>query len=133
MGNLRMAAPPQLPTARARASVAEAEPDRPGEKPKEELVASGPQALVPLKQLVAETTRDAFGPRVRRLPVEVNVAAPVRNFRVRRLLALAPGEVIESQWTNGSDLPLMAGNVRLAWAEFEVVDTKLAVRVTHVA
>jgi flagellar motor switch protein FliN/FliY len=52
---------------------------------------------------------------------------------VHDLLALAPGAVIESQWSHGNDLPLAAGNVQLAWTEFEVVETKLAVRVTRPA
>jgi flagellar motor switch protein FliM len=68
---------------------------------------------------------------VARLPVELDVAVPVREFRVRHLLALAPGAVIESQWSHGNDLPLAAGEVQLAWAEFEVAETRLAVRVTR--
>jgi flagellar motor switch protein FliN/FliY len=65
------------------------------------------------------------------LPVELDVAVPVREFRVRSLLALEPGQVIESLWTHGDDLPLSAGDVQLAWSEFEVVDSQLAVRVTR--
>ena len=68
-----------------------------------------------------------------RLPVEVDVAVPVRGFRVRNLLAINPGEVIETQWVNGEDLPLAAGDVHLAWSEFEVIDTLLAVRITRLA
>jgi flagellar motor switch/type III secretory pathway protein FliN len=68
-----------------------------------------------------------------RLPVEVDVSVPVRKFRVRHLLALQPGEVIETQWANGEDMPLAAGQVQLAWSEFEVIDTQLAVRVTRLA
>ena len=75
----------------------------------------------------------AFGAEVARLPVELDVAVPVRDFRVRHLLALAPGQVIESQWSHGDDLPLAAGDVQLAWSEFEVVETRLAVRVTRLA
>jgi hypothetical protein len=30
-------------------------------------------------------------------------------------------------------MPLAAGEVQLAWSEFEVVDTQLAVRVTRLA
>ncbi len=70
-------------------------------------------------------------PAVARLPVEVDVAVPVRDFRVRHLLALEPGQVIESQWSSGEDTPLAAGDVQLAWTEFEVVDTQMAVRVTR--
>ena len=40
---------------------------------------------------------------VARLPVEIDVAVPVREFRVRSLLALEPGQVIESQWVQGDD------------------------------
>jgi len=32
---------------------------------------------------------------------------------------------------NGDDVPLSSGNVQLAWSEFEVVDTQLAVRLTR--
>lgn len=66
-----------------------------------------------------------------RLPVELEVAIPLRDFRVRNLLTLDPGEIVESQWTNGDDVPLGSGDVQLAWSEFEVVDTHLAVRLTR--
>jgi len=68
-----------------------------------------------------------------RLPVELDVGVPVRGFRVRGLLALEPGQVIETQWGHGEDLPLKAGEVQLAWSEFEVVETQLAVRLTRLA
>ena len=67
------------------------------------------------------------------IPVQVDVAVPVRNFRVRNVLALAPGVVIESRWSHSEDLPLAAGNVQLAWCEFEVIDTQLGVRITRLA
>jgi flagellar motor switch protein FliN/FliY len=66
-----------------------------------------------------------------RLPVELDVAIPVREFRVRNLLTLEPGQVIETDWAHGEDMPLSAGDVQLAWSEFEVVDSQLAVRVTR--
>ena len=67
------------------------------------------------------------------LPVEVEVGVPVREFRVRNLLALVPGQVIESQWSHVEDVPLGAGKVQLAWSEFEVLDAQMAVRVTRLA
>lgn len=67
------------------------------------------------------------------LPVEVEVGVPVREFRVRNLLSLEPGQVIESQWSHSEDVPLGAGKVQLAWSEFEVLDTQMAVRVTRLA
>ena len=41
--------------------------------------------------------------------------------------------MIETHWGNGEDVPLNSGDVLLAWSEFEVVDTQLAVRVTRLA
>jgi flagellar motor switch protein FliM len=70
---------------------------------------------------------------VARLPVELDVAVPVRDFRVRNLLALEPGQLIETDWGHGDDVPLSAGEVQLTWSEFEVVDTQLAVRITRLA
>jgi flagellar motor switch/type III secretory pathway protein FliN len=67
------------------------------------------------------------------LAVELDVAVPVREFRVRNLLALQAGHVIESRWGNGEDVPLASGDVQLAWSEFEVIETQLAVRITRLA
>jgi len=90
-------------------------------------------ALVPQPQPGDEGGLIGRGGPVARLPVELEVAVPVREFRVRNLLALEPGQVIETQWADGADMPLAAGTVQLAWSEFEVVDSQLAVRVTRLA
>ena len=89
------------------------------------------QALVPAPQPKQKPEQAAFAEPIPQLPVELAVSVPVRDFRVRDLLALAPGHVIETQWSHGEDLPLAAGSVRLAWSEFEVVETQLAVRITR--
>jgi flagellar motor switch/type III secretory pathway protein FliN len=93
---------------------------------------SSEQSLVPLPQRAEEDFIPMGGP-VARLPIELEVSIPIREFRVRNLLALEQGQVIESQWTQGEDVPLASGQVQLAWSEFEVVDTELAVRVTRLA
>jgi len=89
------------------------------------------EALVPSPRPPQEKAGMLHSAAVALLPVELDVAVPVREFRVRSLLALEPGQVIESLWTHGDDLPLSAGDVQLAWSEFEVVDSQLAVRVTR--
>ncbi len=89
------------------------------------------QALVPVPQAPSSEEEPVFSAPISQLPVELDVIIPVRDFRVRQLLALAPGQVIETQWSHGDDLPLAAGDVQLAWSEFEVVETRLAVRVTR--
>jgi flagellar motor switch protein FliN/FliY len=91
------------------------------------------QALVPTSQAPGESESIKLNAPVARLPVELDVAVPLRDFRVRNLLALEPGRIIESQWGHGEDVPLVAGDVQLAWSEFEVIDTQLAVRVTRLA
>ena len=91
------------------------------------------QALVQVTRLAESDPENELSGPIARLPVELDVAVPVRNFRVRTLVSLAPGQVIESQWGNGNDLPLAAGEVQLAWSEFEVVETILAVRITRLA
>lgn len=91
------------------------------------------RALVPVAKTEPEIDVPALSGPVARLPVELDVSVPVREFRVRHLLGLEPGRVIESQWSHGNDLPLAADDVRLAWSEFEVVETRLAVRITRLA
>jgi flagellar motor switch protein FliN/FliY len=70
---------------------------------------------------------------VGRLPVELEIGVPVHDFRVRNLLALEPGVIVGSHWSHGDDLPLRAGDVQLAWTEFEVVVNNLAARITRIA
>jgi flagellar motor switch protein FliN/FliY len=91
------------------------------------------QALVPSPHQSLAGEESGISARVARLPVELDVSVPVRNFRVRDLLALEPSHLIESDWGHGDDVPLASGPVQLAWSEFEVIDTKLAVRVTRLA
>ena len=90
------------------------------------------QALVPSPQ-VPDGSGIPMTIAISRLPVELDVAVPVREFSVRDLLALEPGHIIETLWPHGEDMPLAAGDVQMAWSEFEVVDSQLAVRVTRLA
>jgi flagellar motor switch protein FliN/FliY len=89
------------------------------------------QALVPLPPVVETEMLIPPHSLAARLPVEVEVGIPVKGFRVRHLLALGPGVVVESEWGQGDDMPLAAGDVQLAWSEFEVIDIQLAVRLTR--
>jgi flagellar motor switch protein FliN/FliY len=87
-------------------------------------------------QLPAEVS-DAVGAAqqstIRRVPVEVDVSVPVRRFRVRDVLALNRGQVIVTRWMEGEDMPLAAHGAQLAWTEIEVIDQRLAVRITRLA
>lgn len=91
----------------------------------------GRQALIPSPPGVEASTPSNI--LAARLPVELEVGVPLRDFRVRNLLTLAPGVVVESQWGHGDDVPLASGSVQLGWTEFEVIETQLAVRLTRLA
>jgi flagellar motor switch/type III secretory pathway protein FliN len=67
------------------------------------------------------------------LPLQLDVTVPVPSFRVADLLGLEKGSVLESHWSHVEDVPIWCGGVQLAWTEFEVVNQKLAVRVTRIS
>lgn len=92
---------------------------------------SGEKALVPATHHPEQQNSIPLSASLARLPVELEVAIPLRQFRVRNLLNLGPEQVIETQWAPDEDMPLAAGEVQLAWSEFEVIDTNLAVRITR--
>ena len=89
------------------------------------------EALIPSPQGGLPGDPLPANPLAMRLPVELEVAIPLRDFRVRTLLALRTGALVESQWVHGEDVPLGSADVQLAWTEFDVVDTQLAVRLTR--
>jgi flagellar motor switch protein FliN/FliY len=65
------------------------------------------------------------------LPMQLDVTIPISSFRVRDLLTLDRGSVLASQWPHTDDVPVWCGGSQLVWSEFEVIDDKLAVRVTR--
>jgi flagellar motor switch/type III secretory pathway protein FliN len=95
--------------------------------------ASAGNALVKVPPSPDEDEDSAFGGPIARLPVELDVSVAVRGFRVRDLLTLEAGRLIESRWGSGIDVPLAAGGVELAQSEFEMVETRMAVRITRLA
>ena len=68
-----------------------------------------------------------------RLPMRLAAGVPLRRFTVRDLLALRAGQTIESAWSCSDDVPVEIGGVALGWSEFEVVEQRLAVRLTRLA
>jgi flagellar motor switch protein FliM len=90
------------------------------------------EGLSPSTQTVAAGSI-GLNPLVARLPIGIDIALPVPGFKVRNLIALADGKVIGTRWGHGDDLPLSAGSVQLAWCEFEVMESRLAVRITRLA
>lgn len=72
-------------------------------------------------------------PVLARLPVMMTAEVELSRFKVRDLLGLAQGQVFESVSPDTGDVPLKVGSVQLGWTEFEVVEQKIALRLTRLA
>jgi flagellar motor switch protein FliM len=53
------------------------------------------------------------------------------RFRVRDLLALKEGQVFESLSAATDDVPVKVGQAQLGWSEFEVLQQRMALRLTR--
>lgn len=71
--------------------------------------------------------------RLDRMPVQLDVMVRIRGMRVEDLLRLEKGTVLETVHDHTQDVPMECGGALLVWAEFEVLDQKLAVRITRLA
>ena len=69
--------------------------------------------------------------RLGRLPMQLDVMLKVKTFRVEDLLAMEKGTVIETSHEHSQDVPVRSGGALLVWGEFEVIEQKLAVRITR--
>lgn len=68
-----------------------------------------------------------------RIPMLLSAGVPVPKFRVRDLLGLRAGQMVESGAAITDDVPVKIGTVALGWIEFEVVEQRMAVRLTRLA
>ena len=66
-----------------------------------------------------------------KLRVTLRVGLPLPRFKVRDLLSLQEGQLFESASLSAEDVPLKAGQVQLGWSEFEVLEQRIAVRLTR--
>lgn len=71
--------------------------------------------------------------RLDRLPMQLDAMVRIRSLRVADLLSLTQGSVVETVHDHGQDVPLCCGSKLLVWGEFEMVEQKLAVRITRLA
>jgi flagellar motor switch protein FliN/FliY len=76
---------------------------------------------------------DAAWEQLQWLPCNLAVELSVPRVTVGDILRLAPQTVVETRWQQNADVPIRANGQLVAWAEFEGVDEKLAVRVTRLA
>ena len=97
---------------------------------------TGPAASAAEQEIVdsvAEDEADAAWKPVLGLPCELSVDLPLPSFRVADLMKLRKGSVIDTGWHLGRDVPLRLNGSLIGWSEFEVVNQRLAVRLTELA
>ena len=82
---------------------------------------------------MAQIERHASWPMLSQLRMSMTAGIVLKGFKVRDLLRLEPGQVIESAWPETEDVPLCVGQVQVAWSEFEVLEQRLVVRLTRLA
>ena len=65
------------------------------------------------------------------LPLTMCVCVSLKNFKVRDLLALKTGQVFETVSPDTDDVPVKVGHMQVGWSEFEVVEQRIAIRLTR--
>jgi flagellar motor switch/type III secretory pathway protein FliN len=65
------------------------------------------------------------------LRVTLRVGVALSRFKVRDLLKLQEGQVFETLAPATEDVPLKVGQVQLGWSEFEVLQQRMALRLTR--
>ncbi len=58
---------------------------------------------------------------------------PAVRFTIADLLKLAPGAIVETACHHTSDVPLRVNRTLIGWIEFDVIEDRLAVRITDQA
>jgi|SRR5437868_5265504 len=88
----------------------------------------------------AEASSVAAGPREQDLldlmpwlPCTLTLELPVAKFTIAELLKLTPGSIVETACHHTSDVPLRVNGLLIGWTEFDVIDERLAVRITDQA
>jgi flagellar motor switch/type III secretory pathway protein FliN len=66
-----------------------------------------------------------------RLRVTLRAVVALDRFKVKDLLSLKEGQVFESLSPDTDDVTLLIGQVPIGWSEFEVLDQRMALRLTR--
>ena len=70
-------------------------------------------------------------PEALELPCQLYVALEVPHFTVRDLLSLSVNSLVDTRRREGAHVPVLVNGVMVGWAEFDVIDGRLAVRMTE--
>jgi len=70
-------------------------------------------------------------PEALELPCRLSVALEVPHFTIRDLLSLNINSLVDTRRREGAHVPVWVNTIMVAWAEFDVIDGRLAVRMTE--
>lgn len=70
-------------------------------------------------------------PEALELPCNLDVALDVPHFTVRDLLSISVNSLVDTRRREGAHVPVLVNGVMVGWAEFDVIDGRLAVRMTE--
>jgi flagellar motor switch protein FliN/FliY len=70
---------------------------------------------------------------VKGLACRLSVEIPIQGLTVGKLIELTPGVVLDTQYDEGSHVPVLVNGEMIAWGEFDVVEERLAIRLTELA
>ena len=70
-------------------------------------------------------------PEALELPCRLSVALEVPHFTVRDLLSLDTNSLVDTGRREGAHVPVLVNGVMVGWAEFDVIEGRLAVRMTE--
>jgi flagellar motor switch/type III secretory pathway protein FliN len=65
------------------------------------------------------------------LRMTIRAGVALKHFRVRDLLTLKEGQIFESRSPSTEDVPVEIGGTQLGWSEFEVLQQRMALRLTR--
>lgn len=65
------------------------------------------------------------------LRVTMRAGVALSGFKVRDLLAMKEGQVLESLSPTTEDVPVKIGRMQLGWSEFEVLEQQMSLRLTR--
>lgn len=94
--------------------------------------AAQPKPEAPAADPVADSLAERWL-RVEALPCLLTIEISVPDFTVGDLVHLERGSIVATRWTVGQDVPLRINGELIAWSEFEVVQKRVAVRLTELA
>ncbi len=95
------------------------------------LADGGPAGMLPKTPWMMRIEEHPSWMTLEHLEVKIQVGVALKHFRVRELLALRIGQVFESYSPAVEGVPVRIGELQLGWSEFEVLDQRLALRLTR--